>query len=58
MLPNKIYVIGSILQNLPNESVQYNLHNRDLVPYTYSNSVTSILSRLHTYVEPHELLYL
>ena len=35
-----------MLQNLPNESIQYNLHNRDLVPYTYSNSVTSILSRI------------
>ena len=43
-------MIGSILQNLPNESIQYNLHNRDLVPYTYSNSATSILSRLHTTV--------
>ena len=50
MQPNKLYVIGSILQNLPNESIQYNLHNRDLVPYTYSNRATSILSRLHTTV--------
>ena len=42
-------------------SIQYNLHNRDLVPYTYSNSATSILNILHTNqfvgVPPQDFLY-